>query len=84
MKSNVVAFFLVLLCLVTYVNAWKCACNGGTANSKRACANTGHIYGVYGCGFTGCCVHTHEIQGFKDECNRLGYGFKRCDDCAQC
>ena len=49
--------------------AEKCACVGGTANSRRACDLVGHKYGTSGCGFSGCCVsykshtaHTHTAR----------------------
>ena len=44
------------------VEAMKCACNGGSDNSKRACDLSGHIYGVTGCGFSGCCINPDEMR----------------------
>jgi hypothetical protein len=71
--------------LLAAVHAEKCACYGGTANSKRACDAIGKIYGVTGCGFTGCCVHKGaEHDSFVNKCNELGYGFLQCDDCPDC
>lgn len=67
------------------VEATKCACDGGTANSKHACDESHHTYGVLGCGFTGCCVDPGaQEDGFKNMCNELGYGFKQCNDCPDC
>lgn len=67
------------------VEAAKCACKGGTGNSKNACDLTGHVYGVTGCGFTGCCVNPGaEEEGFINMCNELNYGFKQCNDCPEC
>ena len=49
--------FIVLAAFgAAVVQADKCACWGGTANSERACNKIGARYGWNGCNFTGCCV----------------------------
>ncbi|KAJ4388307.1 hypothetical protein N0V85_007697 [Neurospora sp. IMI 360204] len=87
LTTTLSSFLLSLLAVgtVTVTNAEKCACNGGTDHSKTACDRIGAKYGVFGCGFTGCCVNPGtQHNKFVQACKDLGYGFKRCDDCGTC
>ncbi|KAH7054774.1 hypothetical protein BKA57DRAFT_452191 [Linnemannia elongata] len=84
MRPTIFALFIILLCFDTYVQALKCACMGGSDVSRRACEASGHIYGMTGCGFTGCCMHPNEVGGFANACQGVGSNFLRCDECPSC
>ncbi|KAI8868407.1 hypothetical protein GQ42DRAFT_164162 [Ramicandelaber brevisporus] len=84
MKITFAAAVVASLALAGMTNALKCACEGGSSVSRRACEASGHIYGTTGCGFTGCCVYPNEIEGFAAACRSIGSNFLRCNDCAQC
>lgn len=65
--------------------AIKCACSGTVENSRTACDPAGGDFNTGGCGFSGCCVYAgREQTSFIENCEALGYGFRRCDDCASC
>ena len=66
------------------VEALKCACNGGLSNTEHACNQSGHTFGITGCGVAGCCVDPREIESFVNVCNSLGYSFRECYDCPDC
>ncbi|KAI8918634.1 hypothetical protein DFJ77DRAFT_304663 [Powellomyces hirtus] len=82
---KLLAFFMVLFCMMQTAFALKCACKGGQANSRRACNAIGAFYSVNSCGFTGCCVNAgDQRKAFEGACKSLGFNFKRCDSCATC
>ncbi|KAI8866693.1 hypothetical protein GQ42DRAFT_165318 [Ramicandelaber brevisporus] len=84
MKVSFAAALVTILALANMASALKCACEGGSDVSRRACNAATNLYGTSGCGFTGCCVLPSEVERFAAACRSIGSRFLRCGDCTQC
>lgn len=80
--ANTITVLVLGLGGISTTEAVKCRCEGGRL-SRNACDEVGGVY-EYSCGFLGCCLNEQQQNKFVEICKTLGYGFKRCDDCATC